>query len=174
MRMPCLVLGLTAASLLGSQDKDAAWKEYASKEGRFVVLMPGVPVEQKENVKTPSGPIDLTMAVVERKKEETAYLVIFSEFPEAVLKKGTADQRLDYARNRAAASTKGKLTSEIKIRLGDYPGRELHLEVEGKGMVRLRMYAVKDRLYQLLVAGPKERALGKEADRFLTSFQLKP
>ena len=120
-----------------------------------------------------SGSADLNLYVVERKKEETAYIVAYCEFPDAALKGGTDDQRLDYARNRAVASTKGKLLGQKKIKLDTYPGRELRFEVSGKGQVRQRMYAVKDKLCQLIVAGPKELADSKEAEKFLKSFKLK-
>ncbi len=173
MRMRAVLLGLLALVLVAARDKDDAWQDFTSKDGGFEVSMPGKPVEQKDSLRTPSGPLDLVMYVVERKKEETAYIAMFCEFPESVFKSGTDEKRLDYARNRAVASTKGKLVGEKKIKLGDYPGRELQFEVEGKGLVRQRMYAVKDKLYQLLVAGPKEAALGKDADRFLQSFKLK-
>jgi hypothetical protein len=174
-RLLILALGacLLSAPLKAREKGSASWKEVANKDGGFVVLMPGTAVSQTESLRTPSGPIDLVMYIVERKKEETVYIAMFCEMPENVFKMGTDEQRLDYARKRAVASTKGKLVSEKKIKLGTYPGRELVFELENKGQVRQRVYAVKDKLYQLLVSGPREQTTSKDADRFLDSFKLK-
>jgi hypothetical protein len=176
MRLRLLLLALIVPCLLVAgkdKDKDAS-KEFAPKDGGFVVSMPGTPLERKEeDLKTPSGPIELHIYEVERKKEETAYLVIFCELPETVFKNSTDEKRLDYARKRAVNTSKGKLKSDKKIKVGDLPGRELQFEVEGKGVVRQRLFVVKDKLIQLLVAGPKEKVLSKDADKFLVSFKLK-
>jgi hypothetical protein len=171
-----LILALTVPLLLvAAKEKDAAeWKELAPKDGGFSVMMPGAPIEQKESLRLPSGPVDLLIYAVERKRDETAFIAMYCELPEAVFKNGTNEKRLDYARNRAVAATKGKLTGEKKLKLGANPGRELLFEVEGKGQVRQVLYVVKDKLYQLLVAGPKEKTMSKDADRFLQSFKLKP
>jgi hypothetical protein len=172
MRLQLLILALVAPLLLAAKEKEA-WKELAPKDAGFVVSMPGTFVEQKETLKLPSGPLELMIYFVERKKDETAFLVIWCEFPEAVFKGGTAEQRLDYARKRALASSKGKLVKETKIKLDGHPGRELHFEIEGKGLIRQRLYSVKDKLYQLLVSGPREMVMSKDADRFLDSIKLK-
>jgi hypothetical protein len=179
MKFRVLIVGLALPLVLiaaKTKDKEkgtAAWKEFTSKEGGFVVLMPGVPVEDKKALRLPSGPADLNLYVVERKKEETAYIVAYCELPETVLKNGTDENRLDYAQKRAVASTKGKLAGEKKIKLGTYPGRELRFEVEGKGEVRQRIYAAREKVYQLMVAGPKEMTDSKDADKFFQSFKLK-
>jgi len=175
MRPGFLLLGLVIQLPVAAKDKTASeWKELSPKDAGYSVLMPGTSVAQTETIRLPSGPTEVSMFVVERKKAETAYLVLFCEFPKSVLKTGTDERRLDYARDRAVAARKGKLVFEKKIKLGIYLGRELHFEVEGKGMVRQRLFAVKDKLFQLLVAGPRGLALGKDANRFLESFKIVP
>jgi hypothetical protein len=177
MRLRLLLPALIIPCMLAAgKDKDKnGWKEFTNKDGGFAVSMPGTPVERKEeDLRTPSGPIELHIFEVESKKDETAYLVIYCELPEAAFKNSTDEKRLDYARKRAVTASKGKLKSEKKIKVGDHAGRDLQFEVEGKGLVWQRLIVVKDKLYQLLVAGPKEKVLSKDADKFLQSFKLKP
>jgi hypothetical protein len=71
------------------------------------------------------------------------------------------------------ARAKGKLHSDRPIRLDGYPGREFEIEVEGKVRIRTRLYAVKNRLYQLLITGPDEWLRSRDPGRFLESFQLR-
>jgi hypothetical protein len=172
-RLLALVVGLPFL-LAAAKDKDGdTWNELAPKDAGFSVSMPGTPIEQKESMRLPSGPVDLLICAVERKQEETAFIVTYCELPEAVVKKSTDEKRLNYARNRALSGSKAKLVSEKKVTLGDHLGRELVFDVEGKGRVRQVIYVVKNHLCQLLVAGPKDRTTSKDADRFLQSFKLK-
>jgi hypothetical protein len=158
--------------LVAAKDKDA-WKQFVDKDGGFVVSMPGIPLKQQVIRKTPVGPLRLVVFVGERKQEETAFIVSYCDFPELVLKNSSLDKRLDDARNRAVADAHGKLTGEKKVNLEGHPGRELSFEVAGGGVVHMRFYAVKDRLYQVLVAGSKNRMVARSGDRFLDSFRLR-
>jgi hypothetical protein len=180
MKVRLLLVGLGVSLLLiAAQKKEkgragSGWKTFTSKEGAFEVLMPGVPTEEKKTLQLGSGPTELNLFVVERKKEEAAYIVAYCEFPASALQGASPEERLNYARNRAVSRTRGKLAGEKKIKLGSFPGRELRFETEGKGLVRQRLFAVKDKLYQVMVAGPKETVLSREADKFLESFKLLP
>ena len=71
------------------------------------------------------------------------------------------------------ASCKGKLKREKSLLLDTNPGRELTIEIEGKGMVVMRLYAVKNRLYQVMAVGPTDLVTSQDAQKFLTSLQLK-
>ncbi len=149
----------------------AEWKTFTPKGGGFSMSFPGTPSQTKQSVKTPTGFVDVTVFVVEPKKGEGQYMVSYSDYPAAVLKAGTADKRLDNARDGAVFSLKGKLEEEKKIKLDDYPGRDLLIKTEGR-LVRTRIYTVKNRLYQTAVVGPAKLVQAKETVQFLDSFKL--
>jgi hypothetical protein len=46
------------------------------------------------------------------------------------------------------------------------------VEVDGKKIFRGRVYLVGQRLYQVVIFGPKELASSKDAEKFLNSFEL--
>jgi hypothetical protein len=172
--MKRLIIGLAAPWFLmgagGELPKE--WKVHESKEGGFEVALPGLALETKQVAKTGLGTLEVTMLLLESKKDGAAYLVSFAEFPEGAFKGGDNDKRLDAARAGAVASAKGKLKTEKKITLGKHPGRELLIEND-KGMVRTRIYAVDQKLYQTVVSGAKAFVQGKDAERFFESFKLK-
>ncbi len=147
------------------------WKSFSPKDGSFSVLMPGLPMEDKQDVKTVSGDVVVTMYLLEV-KNEGSLIVSSSEFPEAALQAGTDEKRLDGARDGAVMSAKGKLRSEKKIMLDGRPGRELTIDSEKSGTVRTRIFAADKRLYQTLIAGSKTFVSGKEAEMFLDSFKV--
>src|SRR5688572_23404134 len=110
-----LFLGLSLLPVLGAvQDLD--WKAFSPKDGGFTVLMPGMPMEDKQDVKTVSGDITVMLHFIEV-KNEGSLVVSYSEYPDAAFKGGDDEKRLDSARDGAVVSAKGKLKSEKKITL---------------------------------------------------------
>jgi hypothetical protein len=158
--------------LLAAAAQDAGWMEFKGKEGGFTVLMPGKPREIQQAVRTPTGTIDVTLYAVERRGGEASYAVGFAEFPEQSVATGTVGRRLDIARDGAVAQAKGTLISEKRISIDKYPGRELRIDVESKSNVLTRFYAVKNKLYQLVVAGTREQVDSKDTEKFFDSFKL--
>src|SRR4051812_5989517 len=140
----------------------ADWKPFRSAGGQFTVLLPGVPVEQKQAVKKPVGTVEMTLFILELKPAQGSYVVGYSELPESAIQVGTEEKRLDNARDRAVASAKGKLKSERRIILHGHPGRDLEIAVDDKTSLRTRLYAVKNRLYQVLAVGPAPWVASKE------------
>lgn len=166
-----LCLGLVLPLLVGAGDGGKDWVTYRPKDGGFEVAFPAKPLETTQLVKTGLGTLQVTMLMLEHKKE-AAFVVSFSEFPEGAFAGGDDEKRLNFARDGAVASAKGKLKSEKKITLGKHRGRELVIESDTKGTVRTRIYAVEKRLYQTMAVGSKMFVQGKDAERFLTSFKL--
>jgi len=162
---------VTLPLLLGAA-AGTEWKLFTPKDGGYSVSLPGEPTEAKQDVKTATGNIEVTFYALEAK--DGAYVVSHSAFPESALKGGTDDKRLDNARDGAVASAKGRMKSEKKLTLDGFPGREVVIETDAKGMkaVRTRIYAVNKRLFQTLVVGPKSFVQGKDATMFLDSFKL--
>jgi hypothetical protein len=167
--IPFLVLSLTP--LVAQPDE--SWKSFAPKDGAFTVLFPGTPTEVIKPVKTATGTSDVFLFEVGVPPGSSKYLVGYSEFPAAAIKAGTEDKRLDNARDGAVASSKGKLKREKALLLGPFPGREVFIEVEGKASVLIRMYAVKNRLYEAVAVGSAEFVTSKNTEKFLDSFKLK-
>lgn len=162
----CLAMPL----LLGAMEDDL--KSYTSKEGRFTVNMPGMP---KVTTKEVSNDLTVTTVVAEG-RQDSYFVVSFSDFPEKDLKKGAVEKRLEQACKGALEKSEGKLRGEAKsITLdGKHPGREIVIEKNGEIIARMRIYLVDRRLYQVMVLGkgaifaPKEKDVGN----FLDSFRL--
>ena len=147
------------------------WKTFSPDGGAFSVQVPGTPKEFKKNLDTSSGAVEVMLYELAVPGSEGKFVVSYCDFPEA-MKPGTEDKRLDNARDGAIASSKGKLKREKSLLLDTYPGREVTIEIEGKGMAVLRLYAVNKRLYQVMVVGPTDLATSQDAQKFLTSFRL--
>ena len=163
-------LCLAATLLLAADDATTKPADFAPKDGRFTVQMPGEPKEQTSKVNTPIGPIDVHL-FISAPDPKSAYMVGYSDYPEEVVKKSDSDKILDGARDGAVRNVKGTLESEKKITMDGHPGRDYVISTEGfRG--RERIYLVNARLYQVMLLGSKEFVTGKDADKFLDSFKL--
>jgi hypothetical protein len=170
MRWPFVLLCFAVVANPIGADDQPAWKEFASKEGRFKVLMPGTPKQDQAETESDFGKGVLHMNTAQAGK--TLYGANYCDFP-AEIKKAPLKQVFDSSRDGAVANLEGELAGEKDIKLGEYPGREIQIDVAGgKRLFRVRVYLVDQRLYQVVVFGTKEAATSKEADKFLDSFKL--
>jgi hypothetical protein len=161
------MLAGSGTSLIPTAEAD--WQEFTSTDGNFAVLMPGSPTYEKKSQPTAMGPIDMHMFTIETR--QNAYIVMYSDYPEMILK-APADKVLDGGRDGAVANTKGKLVSDQSLSLDGFPGREFVIEIPGKGLMKLRAYLVRQRLFQVMAVGTEEKIEHEDTARYLTSFRL--
>jgi hypothetical protein len=169
--MKIKLLSLLGLALFFAGCQQPTWEELSSSEGAFSIFLPGSPTELTRTVNTAAGPIDFHFFLLEQK--DIAYLVGYSDYPEIAVQKTNPEAILEGARNGAVASAQGKLLSELIISLNGYPGRELKIEpAGGEGTINTNMFVVDNRLYQVMVVTPKEKAFSKHVGKFLDSFKL--
>jgi hypothetical protein len=151
---------LAACSSCGEQP-------YTDDGRRFSVLFPGTP-EYKNIPDSPLG--DQAWAL---KVDDLVYGVMLSTLPGVGKDPTTMDARLNAGAEQLGRALGGKVINTRVIYLGDRPGREASVELdEGKGLYRMRLFFSGDDLYQIIVAGPREKASTKVADKFLESFKI--
>jgi hypothetical protein len=169
MRTACWTL--TIPLLLGAGQENADARRFVSTEGNFSVVFPCTPSQDHQRVKTASGHLDVEMFLAEG-KNDVSYVVSYSDLPEAEAKKGTEAKRLNFARDGAVTKSRGKLRSEKPIELAGYPGRELIIDTDTESVLRLRIFVVERRLFQVMVVGPGANVLQRDGTFFLDSFRL--
>ena len=160
------VLGAVALFALAGRAADPLeFKELASKEGRYKVLMPGKP-ELSEKKNKDLVIYSATLKLPPNKFLSVSYFDLPTEIP-ATQAQGTL--------KLLTAGVKGKeiKTEEKALGKAKLPAREAIFEAE-KG-VHVRNFLVLDgkRVYQLVLAGPsKDEVTSKDADKFFDSFEV--
>ena len=156
------VLALISPAAM-AQDAAAPFK---SEAGRFSVLFPDKPMEQKQTSDTSGGKIDIFLFLVV--KPTTVYLVGYGDYPEATLKQSSPAAMLEADRDGFVKAVSGKVTSEKKITFEGNPGLEFTVESPNQTYFLVREYMVKNRLYQVVTRGsdPKKPELKKFQDSF--------
>lgn len=154
--------------------KPAGWKEFTSKGGfKFSLPSSGKVIQQDLQVDSPVGKLNVHIHGVELPKNAGAFMTIYSDYPDAVLK-GGADNILDGAKAGVTGSLKGaKISSESKIKFQGHPGRVWTIDIAGKGTMKARVFLVKNRLIQLLAGSESGKAVEeKDVQAFFDSFKL--
>ncbi len=150
------------------------WQTFKPSDGKFSVSMPSLPSERIEKVDSPSGPLDIHSFLVQRR--EVLYIVSYMDFPEVILEQSGLDVLMDRARDANIKSVNGSLLSENKLLLHDkYRGREITFDSPSSAKRFLwRAYVVNNRLYQLVVSLPKDKAdsFTEDTAKFVDSFHL--
>jgi hypothetical protein len=144
------------------------YKEFKCEGGRFKVLMPGTPKEEKLS----AAGIPLKTFRVESWDKGCA--VAYADIPDEILRFGSTSAKLDAAVDGMVASVNGKLIRAYDIQLaGKYSGREVKAQLPNNaGIIVARIYLVRQRFYELLVTGPQSWVTSADANKFLDSFVL--
>ena len=167
----CWTLALPLLLGAAQDELPANWKVAAPKDAGFSAKMPGTPTEKKQQVKTATGQLSVTLYIAEG-RNESLFVVSYTDYSEADLKKAPVDKRLDQARDGAVEKSGGKLRGEKKIELDGQPGREIVIENNGEVIAKMRIYLVQRRLYQVMVLGNEPTFKSKDVGTFLDSFRV--
>lgn len=150
-----------------------AWQEFKHEAGNFAVMMPGKPLEISQTVETEIGKVPIHSFIASGGRLN--YAVMYAEYPMVFDTPDATKTLLDNGRDLMLSSKNGKLIGETNISFGKYPGRELKAKID-EGTMRLRMYAVNQRMYMLMVMTPGADVLkqleSKKVNDFLASLKF--
>lgn len=172
MRATALCLLLPA--LVAAQDRKPK-VEYKSAEDGYTVLFPGNPKVQSFKLSTVAGPLPVRIVRYEP-SAELVLSVTTTSYPKEF--SAVAPEKLFDGMLKEMEAADGKAKDETPdggLTLGSekVPGRQWRIESR-KTVVRVRVYLVGSRLYQVMANGSKAGADSPLADEFFASFRLDP
>jgi hypothetical protein len=165
--VPELLTEHIATRVLDAGNNAVAYAPFVSPDGNFSVDFGGVPTLKKElGIPAKTSSYDSYIWSVEsRTVYKAVSMFVYSEIPS-----------LDYdgAVAGAAESAKAKVVSLKHITQGDLDGRDVVLEAPDSIGMRMRLFFVGGRFYQVLFAGNSSEISAPGVDEFLDSFRIKP
>ena len=144
------------------------WQEFRSAKGSFVVLLPGEP-KVETNPPDPTGRTESRFLV---DLGDTAYIVAFDDYAPGHLTNSNPSSVLDTAQDALLKALKGTLRQRRPATISGFPGREILFDTPDHNTGKVRVYVVRNRLYQVWYLGPTGQETRPDVDRFLNSFQL--
>jgi hypothetical protein len=158
-----------------SESQVSQWKLFTAPDGRFTVLMPGMPKRVTQTQKTFMGEINLEVFLGQPPKQEVAYVVAFNDFPHSYGQMTNPQEILNNAQEMALKTTQSNLIAARDIRSSNgHPGKEIEYVNSGGKITRNRMYFAEGRLYQVMVITTKkqQKYLAKSITGYLNSFNV--
>jgi hypothetical protein len=148
----------------------AEWKEFASDEGGFAVVLPDEPKVEAATTPTDLGPVEMhtVKTVTDTMLCSVTYydVRLDAKRPAGAFLEGTCQ---DFVRG-ANLLQKGDVRA---VALGENPGREVVGETaDGRAQLTARYYLVGKRVFLVLVATSVDDAASTDVARFLDSFRL--
>ena len=153
------------------------WRTFVSKAGAFTVNIPGVPTADSTTM-TAEGS-SLVMYTYKAQHDSIRYVVTYADYPAEIFRGDTAvEEFLLGAVHGIVSGAKGNLLESRPIAMNGHVGRDVRIEVpvsdiapEG-GSIRLHLYVVGNRMYQLGIFARRNGAFGPKTAQFLESFKL--
>ena len=144
------------------------WKEFASTEGSFTILLPPNPDEKeqadskivsaskiREVSSVPSGSRHFSVQFYDLADKPINEYLYFNWLKNHLLEKG------------------GKLARENEVSPAPYPCREIEVELPNDQTLVRRIYLAEARVFLLTAEHPKEAPPTSEAKKFFDSFKIK-
>jgi serine/threonine protein kinase len=176
---PAYLTSTPTASSTTSSKIPTGWSEFYSAEGRFKVLFPTTPTKSNQPFNYEGGSTTVYTFSVEQSNKATygvwymEYSVTPAEVDSNKLFQNITDSiEKGLLQSLTSSGVKGAaLTSTKNISLDNYPGKEYKVSFQG-GNMYIRMYLVKNRLYQIAAIYQGSSFEPDEIQAFLASFKL--
>jgi hypothetical protein len=101
------------------------------------------------------------------------YEVPYVDYPAGFLERLSLDATFENLTEGLSSQYGYTILDDSVVRAGGHQGRELRAKSQdGKTSMRIRLFVVRNRMYDVRAAGPQEEAFSPEADKFFDSFTL--
>jgi TonB family protein len=158
----------------------AAWKKFESDHGGFSVMLPGTPQEETQTLQIGEHTVPVRVL---KFNALANYNVMYLDIPVEHAGNVEATRKLlDSFARKAFEVFRATSLQQKEITLDGHPGLFAMLRLPEGFILRQRVYAVRGRLYQLMITTPPEpratddqrRFYEATANKFLDSFTLAP
>ncbi len=171
------VFAIALALRLAVPDWFARPETLTSVDGRFTVVTPLHLVQQIQDVDLPTGDT-LKVTSYSGERATIGYYVSYADYPQSVIRTNKPQTLLQGSRDGVSENLGGTITQDTEIVLDKHPGREFIVTAkDDKGKpftVRVRLYIVGARLYELIVWLPENVESNKDVETFFSTFQVSP
>lgn len=146
-----------------------AWQEFRPGDGKFLALMPGQIVQTDQSYANGGAGKRL---LVEAANDE-AYLLEWTDYPAALANSKPPEQHLLEAQaNAQKAFSTGRLLSEKRIAINQWPGRAFMIDLNDGMILQANHYWVGARLYQLIVVTAKAKSTNPVIKDYFGAFNI--
>ncbi len=161
----CLLVSAFAAA-----DEKRPKYVHTSVEHGYSVGLPGKPKTDKQNLTTVAGTLTVHTARFDS-GSDLVLSVTNTDYPKEFT--GVKPEEVFKGMLKEMQGADGKVAEETDVTIGadKHPGKQWRIEA-GKNVIRVQVYLVGRRVYQVMANGSKEGADGKAAAELFATFEL--
>lgn len=156
------------------------WTTVQNIPGKFKIMFPRNPEEREENLETAIGQLKMKSFICDGDKvkgDTVVYGLIQTDYPDSLVnsdsKDGMQEEIFGSAIEGTVSNVHGTLLTKKVISIKGFPGRQARVSfVQGRNILDLRVYLVKNRCYFLQVGYSKGQEENAAVDKFFNSFDL--
>jgi hypothetical protein len=145
---------------------NSGWTKFSSEEGRFSVLMPGVPTKKSETTQSEHGPYTTHLFIL---KGSSVFLIGYVDYDESF--NFNRQTELEMNRDNFVKGIEARLLETRWLKLSGYQAIEFTAETPER-IFKSRVYMVGRRPYQIVIGSPKGVDDSVNVNRFFNSFQV--
>ena len=146
-----------------------AWTKFTSDEGRFSVMMPGVPEDKVQT--TPATPGPYTTHLFTLRQGANVFLIGWVDYDPTFNFDLYAE--LEMNRDNFVKGLEATLLHTRTLQIDGYPALEFTAEAKQR-IFKSRVYMVGRRPYQIVIGSPKGVDDTVNVNRFFNSFKVSP
>jgi hypothetical protein len=158
-----LLLALAGVAVGICAARDEQWQKFTAPDNSCSLLFPVTPTKQQQSTSADKIVTDMWLA----QESDDLYMLGITDYPVELNEK----LELDLGRDKFLKAVNAKLISESETTLQSYHGREF-IGASTDYTFRSRVFLIKRRVYQTVIAQPTANLNAKTADKFLSSFTL--
>jgi hypothetical protein len=175
--LPLALLAATAGSAIGlkSSHRVSEWTAVGSPGDGFTALMPGKPRLEQQTIQGPEGDAVIQKFIATPNRYNELFMIVAVRYSaDRGQQFGGLEKLLELGRQDLLNASKGSLSYETPVEMDGWPGLDLEILPPQRGIVRARVYATDDSLFEVFVQVSKLRRDAHDVQKFLDSFHLKP
>ena len=169
---------LLACSLLSFVPVDE-WIMVATENCK--IYFPHQPTDQSGTVNTSKGNLKVNIysynVATNIGDDNLAYILTETEYPDSLINSDNKDELDAFFKNSIDGilnNFHGKLVSESQTAIQGFPGRQVKLDIQqGKSVMNIRLYLVKNRLYMLEIVTTADKDHNTSIQKFMNSFEIR-
>ena len=147
----------------------AGWEKFISEEGRFSVLLPGIPENKTETTQSDHGPYTTHLSIL--RQPRNVFLIGWVDYDPSFNFNRQAE--LDANRDNFVKGVQARLLETRSTTIDGYHAIEFTAENANR-VFRSRVYMVGRRPYQIVIGSPKGVDDSANVDLFFSSFKVSP
>lgn len=166
------LLVLAAALFVAACYAELDWRELHWEEGGVKAMLPAKPAKFTRDVVIAGATVPMQMLQVQLKG--MAFGVAFAPLPP-----GDPSKVLTSARDALVENIDGRVVAEREVEVPGAPGKGREFQAEGTVagtpmLLAARVASDRDRLYEVVFVGRRDRVEGVDLDLFLGSLRIVP